>query len=200
MPGRIHVHPDSPAKGSQWMKQIVSFDKLKLTNNLMDDNGHVRMHLFFQYWFIMVDRLIGWVIDWLSDWLVGWLAGWLVGWKSTNDLQYRLKRSKIFHLLSDANTINLSRGKLRISFKKWNIRRGTRGHDPWPTFRQKVDPNKYKQADIFRWGRKLFSRAFDPFSSWRCFAVRCQLFSNAESICHSFHWKHCIRMQHAGSN
>lgn len=41
MPGRIHVHPDSPAKGSQWTKQIVSFDKLKLTNNLMDDNGHV---------------------------------------------------------------------------------------------------------------------------------------------------------------
>lgn len=24
------------------MKQIVSFDKLKLTNNLLDDNGHVR--------------------------------------------------------------------------------------------------------------------------------------------------------------
>ena len=41
MPGRIHVHPDSPAKGAQWMKQTVSFDKLKLTNNLMDDNGHV---------------------------------------------------------------------------------------------------------------------------------------------------------------
>lgn len=41
MPPRIHVHPDSPAKGSHWMKQIVSFDKLKLTNNLLDDNGHV---------------------------------------------------------------------------------------------------------------------------------------------------------------
>jgi len=43
MPGRIHVHPDSPAKGAQWMKQIVSFDKLKLTNNLLDDNGHVSL-------------------------------------------------------------------------------------------------------------------------------------------------------------
>lgn len=41
-PGRVHYHPDSPAKGAQWMKQIVSFDKLKLTNNLLDDNGHVR--------------------------------------------------------------------------------------------------------------------------------------------------------------
>ena len=40
-PGRVHYHPDSPAKGAQWIKQIVSFDKLKLTNNLLDDNGHV---------------------------------------------------------------------------------------------------------------------------------------------------------------
>lgn len=40
-PPRIHVHPDSPATGAQWMKQTVSFDKLKLTNNQLDDNGHV---------------------------------------------------------------------------------------------------------------------------------------------------------------
>lgn len=44
-PGRVHYHPDSPAKGAQWMKQIVSFDKLKLTNNLLDDNGHVSTSL-----------------------------------------------------------------------------------------------------------------------------------------------------------
>ncbi|KAF7467698.1 Hypothetical predicted protein [Marmota monax] len=44
-PGRVHFHPDSPAKGAQWMRQIVSFDKLKLTNNLLDDNGHVRSRL-----------------------------------------------------------------------------------------------------------------------------------------------------------
>lgn len=37
----IAVHPDSPAPGSSWMKQIVSFDKLKLTNNQLDENGHV---------------------------------------------------------------------------------------------------------------------------------------------------------------
>jgi len=41
VPGRVHIHPDSPCTGQQWMKQIVSFDKLKPTNNLMDDNGHV---------------------------------------------------------------------------------------------------------------------------------------------------------------
>lgn len=40
-PPRIHVHPDSPAPGANWMKQIISFDKLKLTNNQLDENGHV---------------------------------------------------------------------------------------------------------------------------------------------------------------
>ncbi|KAL0122410.1 hypothetical protein PUN28_007260 [Cardiocondyla obscurior] len=40
-PPRIHVHPDSPASGTHWMKQPISFDKLKLTNNQLDDNGHV---------------------------------------------------------------------------------------------------------------------------------------------------------------
>ena len=29
-------------QGAQWMKQVVSFDKLKLTNNQLDDNGHVK--------------------------------------------------------------------------------------------------------------------------------------------------------------
>jgi T-box protein 1 len=45
-PPRIHVHPDSPAKGAAWMKQVVSFDKLKLTNNQLDDNGHVSLICF----------------------------------------------------------------------------------------------------------------------------------------------------------
>lgn len=44
-PPRIHVHPDSPAQGSTWMKQIVSFDKLKLTNNQLDENGHVNKEI-----------------------------------------------------------------------------------------------------------------------------------------------------------
>lgn len=42
-PSRMHFHPDSPACGAQWMKQTVSFDTLKLTNNLLDDNGHVSL-------------------------------------------------------------------------------------------------------------------------------------------------------------
>lgn len=40
-PPRIHVHPDSPANGATWMKQTISFDKLKLTNNQLDEHGHV---------------------------------------------------------------------------------------------------------------------------------------------------------------
>ncbi|NXY03484.1 TBX4 factor, partial [Pteruthius melanotis] len=40
MPGRLYVHPDSPATGAHWMRQLVSFQKLKLTNNHLDPFGH----------------------------------------------------------------------------------------------------------------------------------------------------------------
>lgn len=49
MPGRIHMHPDSPAKGSHWTKQVISFDKLKLTNNSLDDNGHIILNSMHRY-------------------------------------------------------------------------------------------------------------------------------------------------------
>ncbi|XP_063062058.1 T-box transcription factor TBX1 [Engraulis encrasicolus] len=48
-PGRVHFHPDSPARGCQWMKQTVSFDRLKLTNNLLDDNGHIILNSMHCY-------------------------------------------------------------------------------------------------------------------------------------------------------
>jgi len=48
-PPRIHVHPDSPAKGNHWMKQLVSFDKIKLTNNQLDDNGHIILNSMHKY-------------------------------------------------------------------------------------------------------------------------------------------------------
>lgn len=41
MPGRVYIHPDSPALGDDWMRQVVSFDKVKLTNNELDQQGHV---------------------------------------------------------------------------------------------------------------------------------------------------------------
>jgi len=48
MPGRLYIHPDSPASGAHWMKQSLSFHKLKLTNNNLDQNGHVRVLSGFQ--------------------------------------------------------------------------------------------------------------------------------------------------------
>ncbi|RTG80670.1 uncharacterized protein DC041_0007311 [Schistosoma bovis] len=37
---RIHLHPDGIASGTYWMRQAILFDKLKLTNNPFDQNGH----------------------------------------------------------------------------------------------------------------------------------------------------------------
>uniref|UniRef100_A0A671RPW4 T-box transcription factor TBX1-A-like n=1 Tax=Sinocyclocheilus anshuiensis TaxID=1608454 RepID=A0A671RPW4_9TELE len=50
VPGRVHFHPDSPARGAQWIKQTVSFDRLKLTNNFSMHRYQPRLHV------ILVDR------------------------------------------------------------------------------------------------------------------------------------------------
>ncbi len=42
LPGRLYVHPDSPLTGTQLMRQVVNFQKIKLTNNHLDQCGHVR--------------------------------------------------------------------------------------------------------------------------------------------------------------
>ncbi|XP_055941544.1 optomotor-blind protein-like isoform X3 [Argiope bruennichi] len=41
MPKRMYIHPDSPSTGEQWMQKVVSFHKLKLTNNISDKHGFV---------------------------------------------------------------------------------------------------------------------------------------------------------------
>jgi len=39
---RCYVHPDSPTTGDYWMKQsVISFHRLKLTNNINDLHGNV---------------------------------------------------------------------------------------------------------------------------------------------------------------
>uniref|UniRef100_A0A3Q2Z2A0 T-box transcription factor TBX21 n=2 Tax=Hippocampus comes TaxID=109280 RepID=A0A3Q2Z2A0_HIPCM len=44
MPGnRMYVHPDSPNTGAHWMRQEVSFSKLKLTNNKGGSNNVAQM-------------------------------------------------------------------------------------------------------------------------------------------------------------
>lgn len=41
MPKRMYVHPDSPCTGAQWMQKVISFHKMKLTNNVNDKDGFV---------------------------------------------------------------------------------------------------------------------------------------------------------------
>ena len=44
LPGRLYVHPDSPATGAVWEKQLISFQKLKITNNHLDQFGFVSFY------------------------------------------------------------------------------------------------------------------------------------------------------------
>ena len=50
MPPRMYIHPDSPAKGATWLRQQpISFDKIKLTNNQLDENGHIILNSMHKY-------------------------------------------------------------------------------------------------------------------------------------------------------
>ncbi|XP_071958269.1 T-box transcription factor TBX20-like [Antedon mediterranea] len=49
LPRRLYIHPDSPFTGDQLLKQIVSFEKLKLTNNEMDQHGHIILNSMHRY-------------------------------------------------------------------------------------------------------------------------------------------------------
>ncbi|XP_064116447.1 T-box transcription factor TBX5-A-like [Macrobrachium nipponense] len=44
-----YVHPDSPQKGSKWMNRILSFQRAKLTNNTLDQNGHIILNSMHKY-------------------------------------------------------------------------------------------------------------------------------------------------------
>ncbi|CAK6974191.1 T-box transcription factor TBX22 [Scomber scombrus] len=46
---RLYVHPDSPCAGETWMRQVISFDRIKLTNNEMDDKGHIILQSMHKY-------------------------------------------------------------------------------------------------------------------------------------------------------
>lgn len=62
MPKRMYVHPDSPSTGAQWMQKVVSFHKMKLTNNVNDKDGFVSK--YYQY----ADKLL---LFWgITDWFV----------------------------------------------------------------------------------------------------------------------------------
>lgn len=40
-PARLYAHPDSPISADVLRKQVVSFEKVKLTNNELDKSGQV---------------------------------------------------------------------------------------------------------------------------------------------------------------
>ncbi|MGH0167779.1 UNVERIFIED_CONTAM: hypothetical protein FKN15_053671 [Acipenser sinensis] len=49
LPNRLFIHPESPALGEKWMQYPVSFNKLKLTNNTLNQNGLVILHSMHKY-------------------------------------------------------------------------------------------------------------------------------------------------------
>ena len=49
LPTRLYMHPDSPYTGDQLMKQTVSFEKLKLTNNMLDKNNQIILNSMHKY-------------------------------------------------------------------------------------------------------------------------------------------------------
>ncbi|KAG8201210.1 hypothetical protein JTE90_019849 [Oedothorax gibbosus] len=48
-PSRLYMHPDSPFTGDQLKKQVISFEKVKLTNNEMDKQGHIVLNSMHKY-------------------------------------------------------------------------------------------------------------------------------------------------------
>ncbi|XP_055624595.1 T-box transcription factor TBX6-like [Toxorhynchites rutilus septentrionalis] len=48
-PQRMYLHPDSPSLGSHWTSQPVVFNKVKLTNNTLDSNGHIVLTSMHKY-------------------------------------------------------------------------------------------------------------------------------------------------------
>ncbi|XP_054165228.1 T-box transcription factor TBX20-like [Oppia nitens] len=48
-PNRLYIHPDAPFSGEQLRKQVVSFEKTKLTNNEMDKSGHIVLNSMHKY-------------------------------------------------------------------------------------------------------------------------------------------------------
>lgn len=43
---RIYLHSESPARGTHWMKHVVNFNKLKITNNATERSSNVCTHDF----------------------------------------------------------------------------------------------------------------------------------------------------------
>ena len=51
---RLYLHPDTPSSGAKWEKQLLTFQKCKITNNHLDQLGFVSCFLFpaLLIWFV----------------------------------------------------------------------------------------------------------------------------------------------------
>ncbi|GFU45991.1 t-box transcription factor TBX3 [Nephila pilipes] len=49
MPKRMYIHPDSPSTGEQWMQKVVSFHKLKITNNISNKHSFTILNSMHKY-------------------------------------------------------------------------------------------------------------------------------------------------------
>lgn len=65
MPKRMYIHPDSPSTGEQWMQKVVSFHKLKLTNNISDKHGFVSTVRLYQHNTLLLDLIRDMAILWI---------------------------------------------------------------------------------------------------------------------------------------
>lgn len=45
---KVYVHPESPNTGAHWMRQEISFGKLKLTNNKGANNNNTQVNKITQ--------------------------------------------------------------------------------------------------------------------------------------------------------
>ena len=62
---RTFYHCDSPQRGIYWMSRVQTFQKLKLTNNTLDENGHVILNSMQKYVpAVAVVPILGVKIDW----------------------------------------------------------------------------------------------------------------------------------------
>ncbi|XP_065059022.1 T-box protein 12-like [Rhopilema esculentum] len=46
---RLYLHPDCPFSGEQLLNQVISFEKVKLTNNEMDHSSHIILNSMHKY-------------------------------------------------------------------------------------------------------------------------------------------------------
>lgn len=49
IPRKVYTHPDGPFRGDSLMKQSISFEKVKLTNNLHDKWGYIILNSMHKY-------------------------------------------------------------------------------------------------------------------------------------------------------